>query len=145
MSGGNSQLVVPLMKRSLALEFLIYGLLLAGIGWFVQRAAPEFGRITFIAGLAGGAISVLWGVLALCGYRRRWWIILTLAAIGFVLLSQAVMAWMQPVGAEGAPPTRLVAVWITVLLLFSFAMLMNLLHGQGRETETPDSTTAAKR
>jgi peptidoglycan/LPS O-acetylase OafA/YrhL len=131
------------MNRSLAFEFLLYGLLLAGVSWFIQRAAPDFGRTTLIAGLAGGTISVLWGVLVLCGYRRRWWIILTLAAVGFTLLSQAVMAWMQPTGGDGAPPTRLIAVWITVLLVFTFAMLMNLLHGQGREAEIPE-TPASK-
>lgn len=130
------------MNRSLALEFLIYGLLLAGMGWFVQRAAPDFGRVTFVAGLAGGTISMLWAVLALRGYWRRWWMILTLAAVGFTLLSQAVIAWIQPTGGEGAPPTRLVAVWITVLLVFSCALLMNLLHGQGREAETPATATS---
>lgn len=135
---GNSQLVVLFMNRFLALEFLLYGLLLAGVGWVVQRAAPDFGRVTLIAGLAGGAVCALWGGLALAGYRRRWWVVLALAAIGFTLLSQAVMAWMQPLGGEGAPPTRLVAVWITVLLVISFGMLMNLLHGQGREVETAD-------
>ncbi len=129
------------MNRSLAFEFLLYGLLLAGVSWFIQRAAPDFGRVTFAAGLAGGAISVLWALLVLRGYRRRWWMILTLAAVGFTLLSQAVITWMQPTGGEGAPPTRLVAVWITVLLVFSFALLMNLLHGQGREAEA--SATAA--
>lgn len=127
------------MNRSLAFEFLLYGLLLAGASWFVHRAAPGAEPVMLITGLAGGAASLLWGALALGGYRQRWWMVLVLAAVSFALLSQAVTTWLRPAEGDGSP-SRLVAVWITVLLVFSFAMLMNLLHGQGRQPADPTSS-----
>jgi hypothetical protein len=132
------------MNRPLAFEFVLYGLFLAGVSVFVQHKAPDFGQVTFVTGVAGGALSLLWGVLVLCGYRRRWWMTLALAAVMLSLLSQAVTAWMKPAGDGDAAPIRLVAVWITVLLVFSFSLLMNLLHGQGRldATESPTSSPA---
>jgi peptidoglycan/LPS O-acetylase OafA/YrhL len=132
VASGGSPSVVQRMNRPLAFEFLVYGIALAGLGLLIHQQAPDLGLVALVTGIAGGALSVLWGVLALCGYRRRWWIVLTLGAVSFVLLSQAVTAWMRPAGAENHSPTRLAAVWITVLLVLSLGMLMNLLHGQGR-------------
>jgi len=143
VSSGDLQLVALVMNRPLAFEFILYGLFLAGVSLIVHYKAPDFGQVTLVTGIAGGALSVLWGVLVLCGYRRRWWIVLTLAVVMFSLLSQAVTAWMRPAGGD-ASPMRLVAMWITVLLVFSFGLLMNLLHGQGRQdaTESPSSSPA---
>lgn len=128
------------MNRSLALEFVLYGLILAGMGLLVHQQAPDFGLVTLVAGCAGGAVSLLWGVLVWYGYQRRWWMVLALAAEAFTLLSQAVTAWMQPAGGDGSPSLRPVAAWITVLLVFSFGLLMKLLHSQRRAGVTPDSS-----
>lgn len=120
------------MNRPLALEFLVYGVVLAGLGLLVHHKAPDLAQVTLVTSVAGGVVSVLYGVLTLCGYRRRWWIGLTLGAVSFVLLSQAVTAWMRPADGEGASPLRLAAAWITVMLVLSLGLLLNLLHGQGR-------------
>jgi len=132
VSSDDLQLVALVMNRPLAFEFILYGLFLAGVSLAVQHKAPDFGQVTLVTGIAGGALSILWGVLVLCGYRRRWWMTLALAAVTLALLSQSVTAWMAPVRDGDASPMRMVAVWVTVLLVFSFSLLMNVIHGQGR-------------
>jgi len=122
-----------MMNRTLGFEFVIYGVLLSGLGFLTYRAAPELANVTLITGIGGGVLSLLWGVLALRGYKRRWWAVLTLAAITAIVLSQLVMTW----GAQGVEPSkaRLAAVAMFVMMVFSFGLLMNLLHGQGRLRE----------
>ena len=73
---------------------------------------------------------MLWGVLTLRGYKQRWWAVLTLAAVSAILLTQLVMIW----GGPGDEPSkaRLAGAGMLVMLVFSFSLLMNLLHGQGR-------------
>jgi peptidoglycan/LPS O-acetylase OafA/YrhL len=126
------------MRRSLALEFILYGILLVGLGLSVYLKAPDFGWITLLTSLGGGALSLLWGILVLGKYRRRWWIILAVTATMFVLMSQAVIAWLSVARGDEPSPMQLVAVLITLMLVFSCGILMNLLHGEGRQycTET---------
>ena len=118
------------MNRTLGFEFVVYGVLLSGLGFLTYRAAPELARVTLITGIVGGVLSLLWGVLTLRGSKRRWWAVLTLAAVSAILLTQLVMIWGGP-GVEQSK-TRLAAVGMLVMLVFSFSLLMNLLHGQGR-------------
>jgi len=118
------------MNRALGFEFVVYGVLLSGLGFLTYRAAPELARVTLITGIGGGVLSVLWGVLTLRGYKRRWWAVLTLAAVSAILLTQLVMIWGAP--GDQQSKTRLAGVGMLVMLVFSFGLLMNLLHGQGR-------------
>lgn len=130
------------MKQLLALEFVLYGLLLAGVSWLIHETAPAVGRVTWVTGVSGGSLAVLWGMLVLCGHRRRGWMVLVLAAVSFALLTQAVAGWTAPAGAGDAAPPLKVTVWITGLLALSFGMLMNLLHGQGRRLAEPDAAAS---
>jgi len=124
------------MNRLIGFESALFGLLLAGAGYWIQQKVPDLGRVTLVAGGVGGAISLAWGVLVLCGHRRRWWMILTLIAVSFTLLTQTVTAWMAVEGSNAAS-LRPVAGPITMLLLVSFGMLLNVLHGQGRCLASP--------
>jgi peptidoglycan/LPS O-acetylase OafA/YrhL len=107
---------------------MAYGVVLAAVGFILQRAAGTTTQITFITGLIGGGLCVFWGIVALAGHRRRAWAILTLMAAGFVVLSQTVTAWMASTGEPSAGPFgRLL---LTLLLPLTVGLLMYLLHGE---------------
>jgi hypothetical protein len=124
------------MHRSLGFEFVLYGVLLSGLGFLTYRAAPDLTRVTLFTGIGGGVLGVLWGVLNLCGYKRRWWAVLTLAAVSAILLSQLVMIWGEH--GDELSKARLAGLGMFVMLVFSFGLLMNVLHGQGRSYDAED-------
>jgi hypothetical protein len=68
------------------------------------------------------------------GYQRRWWIILTLGAVVLMTLAELVMRWGRW-GGDGSQ-AWLAAVPLTLMFVFTFGLLMNLLHGQGRQEDT---------
>ncbi len=126
------------MNKTLGLQLIIYGLLLAGVSYLVYHMTPGAARTTLIAGLAGGALSLIWGVLAVRGSRRKAFALLTLAAISYVLLSQAVLAWGG--GKEGASPGRLASALMIVMLVFSMGMLLKIAYaGAVPDGRQPDS------
>ena len=110
------------MNKSIGIELIAYGVLLAGLSYLVHHLAPTIARTTLITGLVGGALCLVWGVRAVMGGRGKALPILTLVPISYVLLSQAVMTW----GGETreVPGGRMVALVITVLVVFSVGMLM---------------------
>ena len=103
---------------------IVYGVVLAALSFIVQKADPVLAKVTFITGIAGGAFCLLCGIVAMAGQRRRAWSILTVGAIGFVLLSQVIMAWFERTGGV------LVPLLLTFLMLLTFGILMYLLHGE---------------
>jgi len=107
---------------------MAYGLLLAAIGFVIQQINPALTKVTLIAGLVGGGLSVLWGIVGLTGHKRRSWAVLTLIGIAFVLLSQVVNTWIpSPNETSGGLAGSLM---LTFLLLLTVGMLMYLLHGE---------------
>ena len=90
---------------------------------------------TFITGIAGGGLFVLWGIVALTGHKRRTWAILTMIAVTIVLLTQVVQAWL---GASIILTRRLM---LTVMFLMT--MLLYLFHGE-RPPEFYTSGTARR-
>lgn len=105
-----------------------YGVGLAGLGLLLQNIAPAFARVTFIAGLAGGGLCLLWGLAALAGLKGRAWAILSAVATGFVLLSQAVQVWMES-SSDGSASLS-VRLLVTAMMVFTIGMLIYLLHGE---------------
>lgn len=104
-----------------------YGIVLAGLGLILQQIAPVFGRVAFIAGLAGGGVSLLWGLAALMGMKGRTGAILTGIATIVVLLIRAVDGWTAASEVVGGMMVRLV---LTLMFLLTMGMLMYLLHGE---------------
>jgi hypothetical protein len=84
-------------------------------------------------------------LLGLLRKPRRGWAIFTIAATGFVLLSQAVTLWV-PAG-EPAPGTRPPALLASVMLLATVGVLMAVAHagvpgsspGAGPSNDRPPS------
>jgi hypothetical protein len=115
------------MKKGISFLVVGYGVLIAVLGLLTQQFAPEISRPTFLAGVAGGVLSALWGVLGLLGKRIRGWAIVTMGATGFILLSQIVSHWM-PLG-EPKPGSRTVALIATMMFVATVGALMVLVHG----------------
>lgn len=107
------------MKHSMAL--VPYGGLLLLLGMVPQWVEPDMAEQAFWFGFTGALLCAAWGVLGLFGFRRRIGPGLTLAAIAFVLLSQAVIRWMP----SSADKTE--SVLLTVLITLTFLATLGLL------------------
>lgn len=114
-------------SRSVGAALVGYGVGIAGLSWFICQMAPTMARPTLIAGIAGGALSVLWGVRWLTGRGRKVWPILTLLPVSFVMLSQTVAAWMGA-GEGSGPANGKLAILMTLALVASVAMIMRVAY-----------------
>lgn len=129
------------MSKKMAGIIVAYGVALAVFGFLVQQSAPAFGKITFITGIAGGGLCVLWGIVAFAGNKRRTWAVLTMIAVTVVLLTQVVQAWLASTDTASTNLTgRLV---LTLIFLLTMGMLLYVLHGE-RPPEFYDPGTARR-
>jgi hypothetical protein len=115
------------MSKKMASIIMGYGLLLAGLGLIVRSVTPETETIASVAGLIGGGLCLLCGIVAWIGHKRRVWIGLTVIAIALLLLSQTVQAWMASTGESG---TVVVAWLLTFMFVMTVGMLMYVFHGE---------------
>lgn len=119
-----------------------YGVLLAVFAFVLQQVSPTLAKVTFIAGLVAGGMTVIWGIVGLAGHKRRTWAMLTLVALAFVLLTQMVDAWSASASeTPGKLPGALVLTWLMILTL---GMLMYLMHGE-RSPEFYQTGTARRK
>jgi hypothetical protein len=116
------------MSKKMASVLIAYGVVLAGLGSLLHQSAPALGKVAFIAGLAGGGLSLLWGVAALAGLKGRVWATLSMIAVTVVLLSQAVSVWTHST-SEGASGLTIRLV-VTAMFLLTMGMLLYLFHGE---------------
>jgi len=114
------------MNRTIGIQLVVYSLALAGLSYLVHRLAPTLALPTLIAGLAGGALCLAWGLWAVAGSRGKALPILTLVPINFVMLSQTVLSWGG--GTQEIAGRQTAAVVITVLFVLSFGMLMRIAY-----------------
>jgi hypothetical protein len=114
------------MNKTLGLQLVAYGLVLGGLSYLAHHLAPSIARLALIAGLAGGALCLVWGVRTVTGSRGKALPVLTLVPICYVMLSQTVMTWGG--GTESVPGQRAAAWVITVLFALSFGMLIRIAY-----------------
>jgi hypothetical protein len=114
------------MNKTIGFQLVVYSLLLAGLSYFVHHLAPALARPTLIAGLAGGALCLVWGLRALAGSRGKALAILTLVPVTFVMLSQTVITWGG--GSQEVLGRQTAAMVITLLLVLSIGMLMRIAY-----------------
>jgi len=133
------------MNKTIGLQLIVYSLLLAGLSYLVYHLAPSIARPTLVAGLTGGVLCLVWGILAIGGSRRKALAILTLVPLSFVMLSQAVLTWGEK--TQAIPGRQTVALLITVLFVLSIGMLMRIAYAgvvfDGRSA-SPTKDAAAK-
>jgi hypothetical protein len=114
------------MNKSLGFELVVFSVLLAGLSYLTHHLAPAIARPVLIAGMAGGALSLVWGLLALFGKCGKVLPVLTLLPVCYVMLWQTVVAWIGRTAA--GPDNRFVPVTITVALALAVVMLLNIIH-----------------
>lgn len=124
------------MKKNVSSFLVGYGALVAVLGLLTQQFTPDLARPAMLAGVVGGGLSALWGVLGLLDKPHRGWAIFTMAATGFVLLSQVVTHWMP--SGEPKPGTRTLALLATVMLLATLGTLMAVAHSGIPDRATGD-------
>jgi len=132
-----------MMKRTVCSLLVGYGGLVAVLGLLTQQFAPDLARPALLAGMIGGGLSALWGVLGLLRKPHRGWAVFTLAASGFVLLSQVVTHWMP--SGDPKPGTRTLALLATVMLVATFGTLMAVAHAGAPSTDTGDGGSSGSR
>jgi uncharacterized membrane protein (UPF0136 family) len=110
---------------------LAYGafLLLAGVAGYLSN--PEKARTALLSGGLFGALSLLWGWLAMGG--RRWALAAALGTTGLLAL---VFAWRATVGwrqvAAGQADKLFAAALISAMLAASLVLLPRLVQGLRR-------------
>ena len=116
------------MSKKMGSVIAVYGVVLAALSFFIRQVVPAFANVVFVCGLAGGGLCVLWGIVAIAGHKRRAWAVLTLIAVAFVVLSQAVQVWFV---SDDETSTRLAGrLVLTLMLLMTMGVLMYVLHGE---------------
>lgn len=125
------------MNKSIGLQLVAYSLLLAGLSYLTHHLAPTVARPTLVAGLAGGALCLVWGFRAVAGSRGKALPILTLIPICFVMLSQTVMNF----GGQEFPGQKSATSVIAILLALSMGMLVRIAYA-GVVFGAPPGSTA---
>jgi hypothetical protein len=126
------------MNKTIGLQLVLYGLLLAGLSYLVHYLAPALARPTFITGLIGGSLCLAWGLLAFKGSHFKALSLLTLVPVNFALLSQTVIVWTG--GNQEVTGRQTAAAVITILLFLSVGMLMRIAYTEMDYDGQPTTT-----
>ena len=122
---GNGSSLVLAMNKSVGVQLLVFGLILAGFSYLAHTLSPTFTRPTLVVGLAGGLLCLLWGVLALRGRRGKALPILTLVVAGYILLGQAIQLWGLNTELSGR---RVAGALVTLLFVLTVGMLIRVAY-----------------
>ena len=120
----------PGLSLELALDLVICGAALAGLSLLARYLQPDFPVPTLGAGLAGGALCVLWGVLGWWNVRGRGGAMATLVLLACVFLFQAARSWQAAAVADSKG--RMVAALLVVVLTLCVGMLWTLAQADRR-------------
>ncbi len=112
------------MNKTIGLQLVVYSLVLAGLSYFAYELAPAQAQPTLIAGVAGGALCLIWGVWAVAGNERKAPCVLTLIPVNFILMGQTILGWSG--GSQGMRDHRAAAIVITLLFALSIGMLVRV-------------------
>lgn len=122
---GSSPPILPPMNKSLGLQLIVYGLLLAGLSFLTHHLCPGLSRPVLIVGLVGGPLCCAWGLRGILGNTGKALPVLTLIPVSFVMLSQAVITWT---GRQELAGRQAAATVIALLFVLSMAMLMRVAY-----------------
>jgi len=128
------------MNKTIGLQLVGYSLLLAGLSYLTHHLAPALARPTLITGLVGGALCLVWGLLAVLGKRGKAFSLLTLIPVCYILLGQAIMTWREY--HANLPGQRTAVLVITVLFVLSLTMLMRIAYAGAFDGPTAPPPTA---
>jgi hypothetical protein len=115
------------MNTSLSVDLLLYGITLIGLSVLAHHFSFQVAAATLWVGIAGGALSVFFGVLGLRRYPVRLWAIMTMAVLSIILFGQVVVGWLAvKAGVETAKSAALI---LTVLCVLAVGQWVNLVQG----------------
>jgi peptidoglycan/LPS O-acetylase OafA/YrhL len=118
------------IRPELALDLVLCGALAAGLPFLARHFQPDLPRRTVVLGLVGGGLCVLWSRLGRLGLFSRVGAMVTLAAVAFLFLFQAVQSW--PAASTPESRVRMAATLMVVLAVFCVGTLANLTkEGEG--------------
>lgn len=113
------------MNKTLGLQLIGFSVLLAGLSGLSYYLAPGIALPSLVAGLAGGALCFIWGLLAAGGRRGKALPILTLIPVCYILLGQAILVWGRQAEAASQP---LLGSVITLNFILSVAALARIAY-----------------
>jgi hypothetical protein len=116
------------MSKKMAGIIVAGGVLLAVLGFLLHQSAGDTRKAAVVASCVGGALCVVWGVVAWLGHPRRVWVVLTGVGVMPVLVQQMLDGWVGG-GAEvaGSQTGR----WLLLaMVLLTLGLLMYVLHGE---------------
>jgi lipid-A-disaccharide synthase-like uncharacterized protein len=117
------------MTSKMAGLLVAHGVALIVLTFVFKRLTPDLNQTLWLAGLVGGGLCVLWGVLGFMGFRRRIGAVLTLIPLSLIILGGVVDGWMGRSADDGIVGP----VIATVMLLGSIVVLAYILHA-GEQT-----------
>ena len=116
------------MNRSLSVDLILHGGMLLGLSILAHNLSPHAAAITLWAGIAGGVVSALLGVLGLRGCPIRRWSIAAMTVLSIVLFAQAVTSWLAL--KAGVKDAKSAALILTLLCVVAFGQLVNLIQNR---------------
>jgi hypothetical protein len=114
------------MRKNVSILLIGCGVLMGILGLLTHQFAPDLGRPCLLAGVVGGGLCVLWGLIGYTGRTCRGWAILTMAATCYVLLTQVVTYGMS--SGDPKPGTRPVTWFASAMLMMTFGTLLTLAY-----------------
>jgi peptidoglycan/LPS O-acetylase OafA/YrhL len=114
------------MSLEVAADLVVCGVLLAGLSYLARHVQPDFQRVTLLAGLVGGGLCVVWGVLGRRMPACRGSAMVTLALLACVFVRQAVLSWRS--ATEDGSKSRMVVALMAVLVVFCIGTVGNLVR-----------------
>jgi len=112
------------MRRELAVDLVICGVGFAAVSVLIRYLRPDFPVVALAAGLAGGGLCLLWGVLGWWGMDCRRSALVTLVFMAVLLIIQAAGSWQRAAVVDSTG--RRVAALMFVLLTLDLGMLWTL-------------------
>lgn len=114
------------MNKTIGLQLISYALVLVGLSCLSYYLDSSIALPTLIAGVGGGALCLVWGLMAVAGSRGKALSLLTLIPVLLVVLSQVVGGWFE--GSGAVPGRRASTAVATLLFLVSLGMLMRIAY-----------------
>jgi peptidoglycan/LPS O-acetylase OafA/YrhL len=119
------------LSSDLVVDVVLCGVFLLTFSLVAQHLQPDFPRVTLVAGLVGGGLCVAWGLLASRRPRFRVGALVPLVVMACVFAVQAMRSWKN--AGEGESKVRIVALLMTLLVVFCAGTVWNLVRAGKKE------------
>lgn len=112
------------MTPTIAIDLVVFGLILLSASFGLFTAFPEVGTVTLLGAAAGGLFCVLWGFLAFGQRPVLWPARATVLLIALFVAVRTVLAWVEYFRGTAH---RIEPVMCMVLLVFAVGLTASLM------------------